>query len=96
MNPHSVYNKIDEFHTFVEHEKVDIVFMSESWERQNKTLDQIVKLNNYKIISNVHQRKGIGGRPAIFADENKFDVQNITNNLLQIPWGVEANDSCSK
>lgn len=33
--------------------------MSESWERENKTLDQIIELEN------VHQRTAIGGRPAI-------------------------------
>ena len=41
LNPRSVYNKIDEFHTFVEQEEVDVVFMSESWERNNLTLEKI-------------------------------------------------------
>ena len=90
INPRSVYNKVKEFHAFVKHEKVDLVFMSESWERENLTLDQIVKLKDHIIISNVNQRTGVGGRPAIFADKTKYDVQNLTNNLVQIPWGVEA------
>ena len=30
LNPRSVYNKIDEFHTFVKEHEVDVVFMSES------------------------------------------------------------------
>ena len=37
LNPRSVYNKINEFHTLVQEEDIDIVFMSESWERENKT-----------------------------------------------------------
>ena len=90
LNPRSVYNKCDEFHTFVEQEEVDVVFMSESWERNNLHLDQIIKLDNHTIISNVSQRTGTGGRPAIFANHNKFEVQDITNKLVQIPWGVEA------
>ena len=90
LNPRSVYNKADEFHTFVEQEEVDVLFMSESWERDNLTLDKIIKLDNHAIISNVSQRKGRGGRPAIFANNKKFEVQNITNTLIQIPWGVEA------
>ena len=33
VNPRSVYNKIIEFHTFVEEDGIECVFMSESWER---------------------------------------------------------------
>ena len=90
MNPRSVYNKQDEFHTFVEEEMVDLLTMSESWERENLLLDQIVKLDDHTIISNVSQRKGKGGRPAIFANNKKFEVENVTNTLVQVPWGVEA------
>lgn len=81
---------MDEFHTFIEQKDIDVLFMSESWERENKTLDQIINLENHTIISNVHQRANIGGRPAIFANHNKFHVQNITNSLVSIKWGVEA------
>ena len=90
MNPRSVYNKIDEFHTFVEEEEIDLLFMSESWERSYLTLDQIIKLEDHVVISNVSQRVGKGGRPAIIANNKKFEVQNVTNSLIQIPWGVEA------
>lgn len=54
INPRSVYNKIDEFHTFVKEEDVDVIFMSESWEREDLTLAQIVKLEDHKVISNVY------------------------------------------
>ena len=90
MNPRSVYNKIDEFHEFVTEEEVDVIFLSESWERENLTLDQIINLEDHEVISNVNQRIGAGGRPAIIANKKKFDVQNVTNTLIQIPWGVEA------
>ena len=90
MNPRSVYNKVEEFHTFVKEEQVDLLLMSESWERDNLTLDQIIQLEDHTIISNVSQRTGKGGRPAIFANNRKYEVQNITNTLIQIPWGVEA------
>ena len=90
MNPRSVYNKSEEFHTFVNEEEVDLLFMSESWERENWTLDQIIKLEDHVVISNVFQRKGMGGRPAIIANKRKYEVQDLTNNLIQIPWGVEA------
>ena len=60
LNPRSVYNKIDEFHTFVKEEEVDLLFMSESWERENLTLHDIIKLEDHTVISNVSQRKGKG------------------------------------
>ena len=85
-----MYNKVNEFHTFVEEEEVDLVFMSESWEREELTLEDIINLEDHTIISNVHQRRGKGGRPAIIVNEKKFIVENITNKLIQIKWGVEA------
>ena len=58
LNPRSVYNKVDEFHAFVKEEEVDILFMSESWERENLQLNQIIHLDNHTVISNVYQRRG--------------------------------------
>ena len=69
---------------------MDVVFISESWERENLTLDKIINLEDHTVISNVNQRKGNGGRPAIIANSRKFHIQNLTNTLIQVPWGVEA------
>ena len=90
LNPRSIYNKVDEFVTFVNEEDVDLVCMSESWERENLTLEKVIKIQDYKVISNVHQRCGQGGRPAIIANEKKFIVENLTRTDIDIPWGVEA------
>ena len=85
LNPRSVYNKVEEFHTFVQEESVDLLFMSESWEREHLTLDKIIKLEDHTVISNVVQRIGQGGRPAIIANHKKYHVQNLTNTVVQIP-----------
>ena len=89
LNPRSVYNKRNEFHTLVSKLNVDLIYMSESWEHEDLTLDQIIDLEDHKFISNVHQRTGMGGRPAIIANDKKYFVQNITNTLVTIPYGVE-------
>ena len=90
VNPRSVYNKILEFHTFVKEEEIDCIFMSESWERPNQPLESIIDLPNFKVISNPHQRKGVEGRPALIINSSKYHVKNLTQSLIEIPWGVEA------
>ena len=90
INPRSVYNKVDEFHTFVKEEEVDLLFMSESWEREHLQLDQIIHLENHTVIKNVYQRTGKGGRPALVVNNEKYHVQDITNTLVNVKWGVEA------
>ena len=51
INPRSIYNKLDEFHTLVQDLDADLVCMSESWERENLRLEEVIKLDNYKTIS---------------------------------------------
>ena len=63
--------------------------MSESWERESKTLDQIINLAEHVVISNVHQRRGVGGRPALIINKSKYIIQNLTQSVIKIPWGVE-------
>ena len=94
INPRSVYNKLEEFRTLVEEEDLDLIFMSESWEREHLPLHEVIKLDDHTVISNVNQRVGMGGRPAIIANTRKFHVQNITNIIIQIPWGVELFGVC--
>ena len=42
------------------------------------------------VMSNLFQRKGKGGRPAIIANSKNFTVENLTQTVIPIPWGVEA------
>ena len=74
----------------MDEEEIDLICMSESWEREHLTLDQVIKIDNYTVLSNVHQRKGKGGRPAIIVNEQKYDVENLTQTAISIPWGVEV------
>ena len=90
LNPRSLYNKVEEFVTFVTEENIDLTCISESWERENLKLNEIISIDDYEVISNVFQRKGIGGRPAIVVNKKKFQVENLTQSVIEIPWGVEA------
>ena len=41
------------------------------------------------VISNPSQRRGKGGRPALIVNKTKFQVHNLTQTDITIPWGVE-------
>ena len=96
LNPRSIYNKVDEFCTLVEEKEIDIIFLSESHERwyptnkgESQTLNEIISLEDFIIISNPSQRKGKGGRPALIINNKKYLVKNLTQTYITIPWGVE-------
>ena len=91
-NPQSLYNKKDEFLTLLEQEEISLACISESWERENWPISELLddlKNQNYTIISNVYQRKERGGRPIIIVKNSDFLVQNLTQTVISIPWGVE-------
>ena len=54
INPRSIYTHIEEFKTFVTEETVDFIAMSESWEREDFTLDKALDMPDYEVISNVY------------------------------------------
>ena len=81
LNPRSAMNKIEELKTFIEEEEIDVAFISESHDRENKRLEDHFDLEDHEVISNIHQREGKGGRPAIIANKNKFNVQNLFINF---------------
>ena len=90
VNPRSIYNKVNEYATFVEEHEIDVTIMSETWEREGISLESLLKTDETEVISNYSQRKEKGGRPAIIVKKDKFFIQDLTNTELEIPWGVEA------
>ena len=89
VNPRSIYNKKNEFCTFIDEQMIELACISESFERENLTLEKLLKLENFKVISNVYQREGKGGRSAIVVNTEKFEVKNLAQTQIAIPWGVE-------
>ena len=49
INPRSLYNKTDDFALIVEQYDADVICLSETWERPNLNLEDILKLENYEI-----------------------------------------------
>ena len=71
MNARSVYNKKEEFERLVQQYEVDLVFMTETWERDDEPLVDLIELENFKIVTEVQQRNETGGKTAIFISEDK-------------------------
>ena len=94
VNPRSVYNKAEELTAMIIEEEVDCTFLSESWERPNFTLQELLPdlQEDFEFITNPHARvEGRqGGRPAIIIKRGKYNIKNITNTVVNIPWKVEA------
>ena len=89
INPRSIYNKIIQLKTYIKEKNIDAVFVSESWERQEDPLTNILDIDGFQVISNPYQRKGIGGKPALIINTKKFNVINPNQSMISIPWGVE-------
>ena len=86
VNPRSLYNKAAQFKIFIKEKNVQLVTVSESWQREDIPIEDLIDEENFTVISNPHQRKGRGGRPLIIADHTKYIVDKPD---ISCPWGVE-------
>ena len=66
---------------------MDLTLVSESWEREDETIHDILDDNDLTVISNPYQRKGRGGRPVIIVNHANYNVDKLD---IPCPWGVEA------
>ena len=66
INPRSIYNKTEEFSVLLDQYSADLITISESWERDNLPLSELLQLENYRVITNVKQREFNGGKPAFW------------------------------
>ena len=82
LNPRSIYNKSEEFQLLLDQYDVDVVCMSESWERDSLSLGQLLKLDNYQIFSNPKQRDFKGGKPAILVKSDNFNVKPLCPDII--------------
>ena len=82
LNPRSVYNKKEEFKTMMDQLDVDVCCMSESWDRQNMGLEDVIQMDGYQIVKNVLQRSGKGGKPALIIKNEKLGYPELCHNQL--------------
>ena len=90
INPRSVYNKVNEFLTLVEQYESDLIFMSETWDRVNQPLENLIQIDGYKVVTAVNPRNFKGGKPALIINEEKFIIKQLNPDPITVPDGVEA------
>ena len=69
---------------------VSVTGVSESWERQDLPLKDLIQMENYRVITNICQRQYRGGKPALIIDERKYHIKELCPNPITVPLGVEA------
>ena len=63
INPRSAYNCPENLALLVKEESIDVTFVSESWEQEDFTLEQLLRDSlgeDYQILSNPHSRSARG------------------------------------
>ena len=76
VNPRSLFNKQQQFKTYLKEKKVQLVCVSESWETDSRRIEDILDSDEFEVISNPYVRRGRGGRPAIIVEKENFNVEN--------------------
>ena len=66
---------------------MDLTLVSESWEREDQTIQDILDDDDMTVISNPFQRTVRGGRPVIIVNHTNYIVDKLD---IPCPWGVEA------
>ena len=91
LNARSLYNKCENFKILLKELGVEAAIISETWEREEISLETLLGLNNYKVHSykreKVKAKKQPGGGCAIVYNENRFKATKLD---VFVPRGVEA------
>ena len=90
LNARSLYNKRDNFKNLLYQIGPDLAIVSETWERQRQSLDNLLSSEQFKIVSfkrNKVNNRQPGGGCALVYNDNRFKVTQID---LKPPDGVEA------
>ena len=61
-----------------------LIFMSETLERENLTLNDIINIEYYEVITNVVQRNNKGGKCAIIVNTKNYYVKHTYGHMSNI------------
>ena len=91
LNARSLYNKADNFKIFMNELGIEVGIVSESWEREELSLEKLLNMHNYNFHSykreKVKAKKQPGGSCAVIYKETRFRATKL---YVPVPKGVEA------
>ena len=91
LNARSIYNKADNFKNLMNELRIEVGIVSESWEREELSLEKLLNMHNYNFHSykreKVKAKKQPGGSCAIIYKETRFRATKL---YVPVPKGVEA------
>ena len=90
INPRSCYGKSKELGQIITQYSASLICISESWSRENLPLQELVQIEGFEVVTNVKQRSGRGGKPALLVDTRQFHVIKLCPNPITVPVEVEA------
>ena len=67
-----------------------VCFISESWDRTNEGIEDVIEIENFRCIKSVRQRNRRGGKPALLVSEKDFIVTVLSPDIITVPKDVEA------
>ena len=91
LNARSCYNKPENLKKFLNELGTEVGIVSETWEREELSLENVLQMGNYKVHSyrrpKAKARKQPGGSCAIIDKETRFRATKLN---IHVPNGVEA------
>ena len=89
-NPRLAYGKQEELKNLISQYSCPLLTLSESWNRDDFPLSELIQIENYKVITNVKECDNRGGRPAIIINEEMYHIKELCPQIITVPVGVKA------
>ena len=82
LNPRSIYNKADEFISFIQEHQIHCIFISESWERPEFDLSKLIHIEDFTVLSYIANQT-----PAIRPNYSIISAKHITSSVPNTELG---------
>ena len=91
LNARSCYQKLNHLRELLQQFGPDFTIVTETWERQNKRLNDELKSKNFKLFSYFRKNRSPGGGCAIIYQENRFLFQDLeipADEKIECKWAL--------